>query len=446
MKCYKEGHILPVRPIEVFSASKVREAFRYMQQGLHMGKIVISVRDASSTLNMDTASVTRKQVVSLDDSASYLLVGGLGGLGRAVSRWMVEHGARHLVYLSRSAGANEEDQELIKELESMGGRVTLVKGSVVSAQDVQAAVQAAPNLKGILQMSMVLRDQSWDKMTLDEWTQAASPKVEGTWNLHNATEGIDLDFFVLFSSISGVIGQPGQANYAAANTFLDAFSLYRSKKGLPVSAIDIGAVDDIGVISNNENLRRAMLATGAYMIKETELLEAVGAAMIIGRNSSSSSSSSRRPNFVLGLASTIPLSSPGNRALWKKDMRMAAYRNISGDGAGAGGAGSDSVKALLATVRHDEAALRDPATASALALEIGKKLFSLVLREGEEIQTSVALGDLGMDSLVAIEMRTWWRSTFGFSISMLELLGMGNLNALGEHAADGLLKILKGEM
>lgn len=412
-----------------------------MQQGLHMGKIVISIRDSSdAALNMDTSTVTRRTSAKLDESASYLLVGGLGGLGRAVSRWMVEHNARHLVYLSRSAGSNDEDNHFIRELESMGGKVTLVKGSVVSAEDVERAVKQAPNLKGILQMSMVLRDQAWDKMTLDEWTQAASPKVEGTWNLQNATEGIDLDFFVLFSSISGVIGQPGQANYAAANTFLDAFSQYRSSKGLPVVSIDVGAVDDIGVISNNENLRRAMLATGAYMIKETELLEAVGAAMIMCR------SSSVNRNFVLGLASTIPLNSPNNRALWKKDMRMAAYRNISGDGDGGAGAGSDTMKALLATIRHDEAALKDPDTAKTLAYEIGRKLFSLVLRSDDEIQTSASLADLGMDSLVAIEMRSWWRATFGFNISMLELLGMGNLDALGEHAADGLLKALKGEI
>ncbi|KAJ3955154.1 hypothetical protein N0V92_008317 [Colletotrichum tropicale] len=441
IEAYEAGHILPIRPIEIFSASKIREAFRYMQQGLHMGKIVISIRNSSdAAFNVDTSTVTRRTSAKLDESASYLLVGGLGGLGRAVSRWMVEHNARHLVYLSRSAGSNDEDKHFIRELESMGGKVTLVKGSVVSADDVERAVKQAPNLKGILQMSMVLRDQAWDKMTLDEWTQAASPKVEGTWNLHNATEGIDLDFFVLFSSISGVIGQPGQANYAAANTFLDAFSQYRSSKGLPIVSIDVGAVDDIGVISNNENLRRAMLATGAYMIKETELLEAVGAAMIMCR------SSSVNRNFVLGLASTIPLNSPNNRALWKKDMRMAAYRNISGDGDGGAGAGSDTMKALLATIRHDEAALKDPDTAKTLAHEIGRKLFSLVLRSDDEIQTSASLADLGMDSLVAIEMRSWWRATFGFNISMLELLGMGNLDALGEHAADGLLKALKGEI
>ncbi|KAH0437622.1 hypothetical protein CcaCcLH18_03742 [Colletotrichum camelliae] len=390
------------------------EGIRNATKGLQMGKIVIPIRDSSdAALNMDVSTVTRRTSAKLNNSASYLLVGGLGGLGRAVSRWMVEHNARHLVYLSRGAGSNDEDKHFIRELESMGGKVTLVKGSVVSAEDVERAIKQAPNLKGILQMSMVLRDQAWDKMTLDEWTQAASPKVEGTWNLHNATEGIDLDFFVLFSSISGVIGQPGQANYAAGNTFLDAFSRYRSSKGLPVVSIDVGAVDDIGVISNNENLRRAMLATGTYMIKETELLEAVGAAMIMCR------SASVNRNFVLGLASTIPLNSPNNRALWKKDMRMAAYRNISGDGDGGAGAGSDTMKALLATIRHDEAALKDPDTAKTLAFEIGRKLFNLgFLVEGY----------------------------IGFNISMLELLGMGNLDALGEHAADGLLKALKGEI
>jgi hypothetical protein len=419
-----------------------------MQQGLHMGKIIISMRNSRSEVEIDTAAATRKATTQLDASASYLLVGGLGGLGRAVSRWMVERNARRLVYLSRSGGSNPEDKHFIKELESMGCEVVLVQGSVCEPEDVRRAVKASPNLKGILQMSMVLRDQAWEKMTLQEWEEATAPKVQGTWNLHHATEGVaDLDFFVLFSSISGIVGQPGQANYAGANTFLDAFAHHRAGMGLPVAAIDIGAVEDIGVISNNENLRRAMKATGAYMIKEAELLDAVGAAIFLSSPTKTPSSPiavAPRNTFVLGLASTVPLNSANNRALWKRDIRMAAYRNINTTESSSADSSSDALKAWLATARHDAAQLKADDTAAFLAREIGKKLFGLVLRPEDEIQTSIALADLGMDSLVAIEMRSWWRATFGFDISVLELLGMGSLDALGAHAAEGLLKALQG--
>jgi NAD(P)-dependent dehydrogenase (short-subunit alcohol dehydrogenase family) len=458
MEYFEAGHIKPIRPIKIFDASMIREAFRYMQQGQHMGKIVISIRDSPENLKVDTSLTTRLRQVDFDGSASYLLVGGLGGLGRSVSRWMVEHGARSLTFFSRSAGSTEQDQHLVAELQSIGCQVRLFQGSVAIPEDVQKAVAISPNLKGILQMSMVLRDQSWTKMTLDEWNGATEPKVQGTLNLHQASAGIDMDFFVIFSSISGIVGQPGQANYAGANTFLDAFAQYSASLGRRIASVDIGAIEDIGVISNNEGLRRAMKATGAYMIKETELLDAIWAAMSLCSTASESSEGNAsnlirqnglptitaRNNFVLGLASTVPLNSSKSRALWKKDLRMAAYRNISTT-EGASDSSSDALKGFLAEARHDAAILKSADTPAFLAHEMGKKLFSLVLRAEEEIQTSVALSDLGMDSLVAIEMRSWWRQTFGFEISVLELLGMGSLDALGAHATEKLLNALEGE-
>ncbi|KAL8335898.1 hypothetical protein RB598_009873 [Gaeumannomyces tritici] len=448
--CYNDGHIQPIRPVTVFSAGKVREAFRFMQQGLHMGKIVIKILESPDAgPEEELAAATRRRELSLGgdgpDDASYLLVGGLGGLGQAVSRWLVGRGARHLVYLSRGAGSGAGDAAFIEELNSMGARATLVRGDVCECADVRRAVEAAggpARLRGVMQMSMVLRDRAWDSMTLDEWRGAVAPKVQGTWNLHLATLGCArLDFFVLFSSISGIVGQPGQANYAAANAFLDSFARWRLSRGLPASSVDIGAVDDVGVVAENEAIRRAMKTTGAYMVSEAELLEALEASMLLREGGAATGA-----NFVLGLASTTPLTSPNNRSLWRKDRRMAAYRNMAAgeDGSGPGGSSSSSeaLKTWLKAAQGggDEGPLKEAGAVDFLAREIGKKLFTLVLRPEDEIQTSVALSDLGMDSLVAIEMRSWWRATFGFNISMLELLGMGNLEALGAFAINGMLK------
>lgn len=192
-----------------------------------------------------------------------------------------------------------------------------------------------------------------------------------------------------------------------------------------------------------------MVATGAYMIKETELVDAIGAAVGISTASKSKTDGplsiaptvSFRNNFVLGLASSTPLSSPQNRPIWKKDMRMAVYQNIN-TGESAAGGSSGILRSFLADVRHDAARLKAAETPAVLAQEIGKKLFELVLRPEEEINTSAGLADLGMDSLVAIEMRSWWCATFGFNISVLELLGMGSLDALAAHAVEGLLKAM----
>lgn len=208
----EEGKIRAIPRAKVFDASSLQEALRYMQKGQHIGKIVISMRDAEGTVKINTAPVKPAKKLQLVSSASYMLVGGLGGLGRAVSRHLVDHGARRLVYLSRSAGTGPGDPDFVRELESMGCEVLLVRGSAASADDVSRAVQQAPNLRGVMQCSMVLSDQAFARMSLEEWNTAVAPKVQGTWNLHNATvsAGAKLDFFVLFHVRPDWPGRPGQ--------------------------------------------------------------------------------------------------------------------------------------------------------------------------------------------------------------------------------------------
>lgn len=448
MEHFQKGRISPIRPVEVFDAVSPYNAFKYMQPGQHIGRICMSIRESPESTNLDTTILDRPNTLELYDSASYLLIGGLGGLGRAVSKWMVEHGARHLIYLSRNAGSGSHDKLFAHELNSMGCEIQLIQGSVTNPEDVIKAVEGATlPLKGILQMSMILCDENFSQMTLDQWNAANLPKVHGTWNLHNVTvsAGLDLDFFVLFSSLSGIIGQPGQANYASGNTFLDAFVQYRVNLGLPASAIDIGAVADVGYISHNRELMQKMATMGFKLLKEQEVLDALVVAMTRRRTGNNECRHHRSRfatdsnNFVLGLGSTVPLNSPANRAAWRKDRRMAIYHNTA-DGILDTAAFSASLKSFIASAKADVSILKLADTTAFFASEIGKRLFVLLLKPEEDLNTSLSLVDLGMDSLVGIELRTWWKQTFGFDISVLEMLGMGTLEALGKHAAEGLMQ------
>ena len=417
-----------------------------MQKGQHIGKITISI--PHTTPEADTFETTKRaRPITFNSSASYLLVGGLGGLGRAISTWMVDHGARELLFLSRSAGASSKDDAFVNELQSMGCEVKLVQGDVTKLEDVKRAVAEATHpLKGVIQMSMVLRDQNFSKMTFDEWNAATMPKVQGTWNLHNAavSAGADLDFMVLFSSLSGIVGQPGQANYASGNTFLDAFAQYRNGLGLAASVVDIGAVEDIGFISEHHGLMSKMKTSGFKGVTEQELLDAMAVAMLAHSRPSKGNDTARScfvhaNTFVLGLGSTVPVSSPANRAVWKRDRRMAAYHNVS---AGADAASNDTLKTTLVSCKADPSLLKSPEVAKLFSVEIGKKLFDLLLKPQENLNTSWALVDLGLDSLVALELRSWWKQVFGFDITVLVMMGMGSLDVLGQHAADELLKNL----
>jgi hypothetical protein len=148
-----QGKIKPIQPIKKFPASQIQDAFRYMQQGVHMGKILIEMPQGSA----HTALETNKSKPNFSAEKTYLLVGGLGGLGRTISTWMVENGARHIVYLSRSAGQSPGDQKFLEELKVQGCHPICVVGSVSESADVQRAVNTCIKpLAGVLQMSMNL--------------------------------------------------------------------------------------------------------------------------------------------------------------------------------------------------------------------------------------------------------------------------------------------------
>lgn len=153
---FHEGKVSPIEPVTVYDATDISQAFRYMQSGQHIGKIVIRMPDEPPSLPI---SRLQDRTALFRDNASYLLVGGLGGIGRSVSLWMVERGARHLVILSRSGRASSRNRAFIEDLESEWScRVTAVTGSVTSIEDTRRAVAAAEKpMAGVMQMAMVLR-------------------------------------------------------------------------------------------------------------------------------------------------------------------------------------------------------------------------------------------------------------------------------------------------
>src|SRR6266480_1477142 len=175
-------------------------------------------------------------------------------------------------------------------------------------------------------------------MSLDEWQAAVAPKVQGTWNLHSVLvkEHQPVDFFLLLSSWSGLVGQWGQANYASANAFLDAFTQYRHSQNLPSATVDMGVMEDIGYVSRNAHVLDHFHMTSTHVLYEQDLLDSL--QLLIARSTPLSSNNTcssiggyehvNNAQLALGLRSTRPLSAPNNRTVWKRDPRMAFYRNI----------------------------------------------------------------------------------------------------------------------
>ncbi len=181
--------------------------------------------------------------VAFRSDGTYLITGGLGALGLSVAQWMVEKGARQLVLIGRS-GASPEAQETLQQLEQKGAKVVVAQADVSEQEDVSRLLEEVKNcmppLRGIIHAAGMLQDGMLLGQTWESFSRVMAPKVQGAWNLHALTQNLDLDFFVCFSSISALLGSPGQGNYAAANHFLDMLAHYRQGLGLPALSVNWG--------------------------------------------------------------------------------------------------------------------------------------------------------------------------------------------------------------
>jgi NADPH:quinone reductase-like Zn-dependent oxidoreductase/acyl carrier protein len=250
MQEFAAGHLHPL-PRTEFPLARAADAFRMMQQAKHIGKIVVTQAE--------------EQPLAIHPNGAYLITGGLGGLGLVLARWLADQGARHLVLLGRSAPTADAQSQL-DALEADGIRVTVAGADVTNLEELAAIFahfgKDSP-LRGIIHAAGVLSDSSLLNETWENFAHVLDPKVQGAWNLHCLSLEHPLDFFVCFGSDTGLLGHRGQANYAAANVFLDALAHHRRAAGLPALSVDWGAWADVGMAAN---LQDALARQGLGMI------------------------------------------------------------------------------------------------------------------------------------------------------------------------------------
>lgn len=444
---YEKGLLGPIQPRKHYQSTDVVSAFRHLQHGSHIGKVVVSMTGAEAQLKAEPSATA----LEFDPDATYLLTGGLGGLGKSMSTWMIEHGARSLTFLSRSAGVSEDSKQAIEELESLGAEVHAVAGGVENLEDVEAAVRASEKpIKGVFHLAMVLRDSPMVDMTWSQWDEVKRVKIDGAWNLHKTLKDQPLDFFWLASSVVTVVDQPGQGNYSAASTYIEAFAQYRRGLGLPASVLNICPVKGVGFVADNAQAMRNTKAQGIYFLGEREYLDYVEHTILSNkpdqRTLDSGAPSSQPPlawkddgQVIMGLRSDLHLEDPNNRCNWRRDRRMGSYHNIRSGQAGSG-AGDDSgaLKALLTRAAEEPEVLAERANIEFLAHEIGVKVYDFMLKPGENVDTSLSLKQIGLDSLMATELRRWFRQLLGLQISVLEIMGTGSLIQLAELTSTAL--------
>ncbi|QRO01345.1 amino acid adenylation domain-containing protein [Archangium violaceum] len=232
----------------------------------------------------------------LRPDASYLLTGGLGGLGGRVARWLVEHGARRLILMGRTRlpprstwREVDPDTDLggmirtVRELESLGASIHLAAVDVADEAALRAyleefQLEGWPEIRGVVHAAGVLADQSLSQLDTRTWDEVLRPKVMGGWLLHRMFAQRSLDFFVSFSSAASLLGSPGQASYGAANAFLDALAHHRQARGLPGQSLNWGPWSDVGLAARPDRGGRLAL-WGVESLAPGRAVEALGPAL-----------------------------------------------------------------------------------------------------------------------------------------------------------------------
>jgi acyl transferase domain-containing protein/thioesterase domain-containing protein/acyl carrier protein len=437
MQRFDEGVYRPL-PLTCFAANETADAFRYMSLRKNIGKVVVSMREAAN----ETAPTVESPAVL---GRGCLVTGGLGALGRQAARWLVEQGAAGVALLSRRA-PDADAEAFLQELRDAGARAVCLQGDVSVPESLDAALASLPSdfprLTGVLHAAGMLDDGLLSDLNGDRLAKVLGPKAIGAWNLHEATLDTasplaGVTQFVLYSSAAATLGSPGQANYAAANASLDALAGQRRALGLPATSVGWGpwaaeeqpsgeGVSRDGTVSEGA-LRGAGMAAGetadAVRAKGMELLAPTKALRLLGQLIQSGTPSigvfDARWDAMSRLLS-------GRRTPLLEDLLTAVEASASS------ARGDAALRQRLLTASADER--------EALLVDLVRgELARVTSVAAEEIDVAAPLTAIGIDSLMALELKNNLETKLAITLPMGKLLAGPTVRSLAQAAADELV-------
>lgn len=403
MQEFEAGHLHPL-PHRVYPISAVEDAFRTMAQAKHIGKIVVAMQnqDLAVAPSPDPAPIVRAD-------GTYLITGGLGGFGLVLARWLVRNGARHLVLVGRRGAATPDAEQTLDAMRQTGAQVSVVKADVANPDDVARLLadvrKSMPPLRGVIHTAMVLDDGLLLRLDREQFQRVMAPKVLGAWNLHTQTLDAPLDFFVLFSSANAIYGNPGQGNYAAANTFLDALAHHRRALGLPALAIGWGALAEVGYIARNDEVQRRLEHHGLQGLTPDQVLE------ILDR--------SLRQKWVH--VGAIRMDWQQWSTFFSTQARSPRFAHLVNEAAGQGAKNATQTA---------ETSLRDTLIAATPA-EHRQLLVSYLCEQvarvagiaADQVDTERSFPHIGLDSLMSVELSNRLKVGLDVDVPVMRLLG-----------------------
>ncbi|EXF80297.1 KR domain-containing protein [Colletotrichum fioriniae PJ7] len=438
-------HLHEPKPLHIFSPSKLEDAMRFLQGGKNTGKVIIDYASATDTVEYRPSQL--QHGYNFEANATYVISGGLGGLGREIARWMVSRGARNMLLLSSRGVAGRPDAlKLIEELEATHGVTVLAPAcNIVDRGAVEDTLLKAsrelPPIKGCIQAAMVLRDDMLVKMSHSMFHETLGPKRAGSWNLHQLLPD-DMDFFVLLSSFCGIMGNRGQSNYAAGNAFEDALARHRVAQGLKGVSVDLVLVAEAGWANVNYESVTQSLRAGHDNLTQAQLMELLDLLCDPGYDCAKPGAA-QVVNMVDSAADLARMTRQGlldwmQKPMFSNLLRMGETEN-SGNGrgtCGGSGDGSDDVN-RLALVK----AAPDLSTASEIVTQgLVQKLAKSLSVPIETLDVGKPAYIVGVDSLIAVEVRYWFMKQLLVEVPVFEILKNQSIIDLCQQVASKVLQ------
>jgi NAD(P)-dependent dehydrogenase (short-subunit alcohol dehydrogenase family)/acyl carrier protein len=387
-------------PMTVFERERTAQAFRYMAQRKNTGKVIVQGGADSGAASPAAGA------------SAYWITGGLGALGLETAKHLADRGATHLALFGRSE-PSDAARAAIEALEAKGVRVAVARADVANRSDLDRAIRSLPEEMsrptGVYHAAGVLDDGVVGQQSPERFERVMGPKAAGAWNLHEASSGLSVTEFVLFSSVASILGSPGQSNYAAANAFLDGLAAYRRAQGLPALSINWGPWAEVGMAARLGEEKLA--GRGVRPMAPAQAIEAM--RRLIEADATQAAVIDADWETVVGLY-------PAGPPALLKELAATPQKRPRGD------------RELRRRVEATPPEMRR-AMLQAYFLE---QIARVMEMESDKIDPDQPMNTLGLDSLMAIELKNGIESSLSISLPMAKFLEGPSAAQLSEMVVD----------
>jgi acyl transferase domain-containing protein/NADPH:quinone reductase-like Zn-dependent oxidoreductase/NADP-dependent 3-hydroxy acid dehydrogenase YdfG/acyl carrier protein len=404
--------VLTPLPVKAFDVRCAAAAYRFVSQARQIGKVVLTLPDGPGNAVLAGSGGGLA-------GGTVIITGGTGMAGSALATHLVaRYGVAHVVMVSRSGTDADGVGELIGGLEEAGAQVTVATCDVANRDAVAALIAQLPTdypLKGVFHAAGVLDDGLIASLTPERLNAVLRAKVDGAWHLHELTQQLDLAAFVMFSSMAGIVGSPGQGNYAAANSFLDGLAAYRRVHGLAALSIAWGMWEQASAMTRHlaDRDKARMSRAGLAPLSTPKALQLFDDAVLADR---SMLVAARLDAAGLGASGVVPP--------LLRDLAARPGRRLVAD--------ADSAQSMSGLVARLQG-LSTEQRHSLLAELVSTNAATVLGRSSADIDADVAFQDLGFDSLTAVELRNRLKTATGLTLSPAVIFDHATPAALAEH-------------